>query len=254
MNTVVKIRDMVLGEGLPKICVPIVGKTKEEVLASAENIMPHTPDIIEWRLDFLENVKELEAVKELSQILREKIGDTPLLATFRTKAEGGEQELLDEEYIALYDALMDAGCIDVIDVEVFLKEETTACLIKEAHEKGVKVIGSNHDFHKTPEKEEIIRRLCLMQEKGMDIAKMAVMPQTTEDLLTLLDATRIMKEEHTKTPVITMSMSGKGVLSRLTGEIFGSALTFGTVGKASAPGQVPVEELRNMMRLLHDFS
>ena len=32
-------------------------------------------------------------------------------------------------------------------------------IINAAHEAGVKVIASNHDFFKTPEKEEIIRRL-----------------------------------------------------------------------------------------------
>lgn len=252
MSTV-KVRDMVLGEGLPKICVPIVGKNKEEVLASAEKIMEKMPDIIEWRIDFLTEVADEEKVLDMASALRSVVGEMPVLATFRTKAEGGEQELAEEKYISVYEALMNSGMIDLIDVEVFLKEETVKTLVATAHEKGIKVIGSNHDFHKTPEKEEIVRRLCLMQSVGMDVAKMAVMPQCTEDLVTLLDATRMMKEEHADTPVITMSMSGKGVLSRLTGEIFGSALTFGTVGKASAPGQVPIEELREIMSLIHKF-
>ncbi len=245
---------MVLGEGLPKICVPIVGKNKEEVLASAEKIVEKNPDLIEWRIDFLTEVTEEDKVQEMAKALRAVAKEIPVLATFRTKAEGGEQEIPEEKYISIYEALMDTGMIDLIDVEVFLKEDNVKKLISDAHDRGIKVIGSNHDFHKTPEKEEIIRRLCLMQSIGMDVAKMAVMPQCTKDLLTLLDATRVMKEEHADTPVITMSMSGKGVLSRLTGEIFGSALTFGTVGKASAPGQVPVEELREIMGLLHQFS
>ncbi len=239
---------MVLGEGLPKICVPIVGKNREEVLASAEKIVEKNPDLIEWRIDFLTEVTEEVKVQEMAEELRTVVKEIPVLATFRTKAEGGEQEIPEEKYVSIYEALMDT------EVEVFLQEETVKKLIRDAHEKGIKVIGSNHDFHKTPDKEEIIRRLCLMQKIGMDVAKMAVMPQSTSDLITLLDATQVMKEEHADTPVITMSMSGKGVLSRLAGEIFGSALTFGTVGKASAPGQVPVEELCEIMGLLHQFS
>lgn len=81
--------------------------------------------------------------------------------------------------------------------------------------------------------------------------KIAVMPTNAADVLTLLDASNTMKEQYANRPIITMSMSGKGVISRLAGEVFGSALTFGAAKKASAPGQVSVAELRNILSLLH---
>ena len=90
-----------------------------------------------------------------------------------------------------------------------------------------------------------------MQQLGMDVAKMAVMPQSEKDVRMLLEATAEMKEQHPQTPVITMSMGKMGVLSRMAGELFGSALTFGTVGQASAPGQIPVKELRKILEMLH---
>jgi 3-dehydroquinate dehydratase-1 len=93
--------------------------------------------------------------------------------------------------------------------------------------------------------------MVLMQERGADIAKMAVMPQNRRDVLTLLAATVEMTEEHPSTPVITMSMSATGVTSRLTGESFGSALTFGAAKKASAPGQIGVEELKQVLDIIH---
>ena len=40
-----------------------------------------------------------------------------------------------------------------------------------------------------------------------------------------------------------MSMGKLGVISRICGEVFGSAVTFGTAGKASAPGQLPANQL-----------
>ena len=123
--------------------------------------------------------------------------------------------------------------------------------VKFAHENGVKVIMSNHDFFKTPSKEEIISRLCAMQEKGADIPKIAVMPQSKKDVLTLLSATNEMVEEHADRPIITMSMAATGVISRVCGEVFGSALTFGAVGKASAPGQMGAGELKEMLTTLH---
>ena len=95
---------------------------------------------------------------------------------------------------------------------------------------------SNHDFFKTPSKEEIISRLCAMQEKGADIPKIAVMPQSKKDVLTLLSATNEMVEEHANRPIITMSMAATGVISRLAGEVFGSCLTFGAAKKGKCSG------------------
>ena len=53
--------------------------------------------------------------------------------------------------------------------------------------------------------------------------------------MTLLEATLEMSEQHADRPIITMSMASNGMISRLSGEVFGSCLTFGAAGKASAP-------------------
>ena len=124
-------------------------------------------------------------------------------------------------------------------------------LIDLAHSYGVKVIASNHDFDATPEKDEIVRRLRMMQDYGADIPKMAVMPRNKQDVLTLLSATLEMSEQFADRPIITMSMAGTGVVSRLTGETFGSALTFGAATKASAPGQINVNELAQVLDIIH---
>lgn len=124
-------------------------------------------------------------------------------------------------------------------------------IISKAHDFNVKVVSSNHDFDKTPEKEELIRRLCKMQELNADIPKIAVMPTCRRDVLMLLDATLEMTESYADRPIITMSMAGTGVISRLAGEAFGSALTFGAATKASAPGQIPVNELKQVLDILH---
>ena len=141
--------------------------------------------------------------------------------------------------------------MDLIDVEAFTGDAIVTDIITRAHAAGVKVIASNHDFHKTPEKDEIVHRLCKMQELGADIAKIAVMPTCRRDVLTLLDATLEMQEQHADRPIITMSMAGTGVVSRLTGESFGSALTFGAASKASAPGQIGVEQLKQVLDIIH---
>ena len=104
-------------------------------------------------------------------------------------------------------------------------------VIDAAHNYSVRVIASNHDFYATPSKEEIIVRLIKMQELGADILKIAVMPQNSRDVITLLSATEEMARLYAERPLITMSMGGVGLISRLCGGTFGSAVTFGAVGK-----------------------
>ena len=112
------------------------------------------------------------------------------------------------------------GYFDLVDVEAFTGDEIVKEIVAAAHECGVKVVASNHDFDKTPEKDEIVRRLCKMQDLGADIPKIAVMPTCRRDVLTLLCATEEMYTEHADRPIITMSMAGTGLISRLCGEEF----------------------------------
>ena len=91
-----------------------------------------------------------------------------------------------------------------------------------------------------------------MQELGADIPKIAVMPGSSADVLTLIAATQEMAAQYADRPIITMSMSGTGLISRLCGEVFGSACTFGAVGRTSAPGQIGVEELDTVLKLIHN--
>ncbi len=77
------------------------------------------------------------------------------------------------------------------------------------------------------------------------------MPQSPQDVLTLLAATLTMKEKYATRPLITMSMGKSGGVSRVTGRLFGSAMTFGTVGQASArAGQIAIAKLREVMDML----
>lgn len=250
MNPVV-VRNVKIGEGIPKICVPIVGVTREEILEAGKNISAIGADVVEWRVDWYEDVFAGEKVEETAKELRNVLGDTPILFTFRTAKEGGEKAIEKETYVELNQRAAGTGYIDMVDVEAFTGDDAVTAIVKAAHECGVKVVASNHDFHKTPAKEEIVSRLRRMQELGADIPKIAVMPQNKKDVLTLLAATEEMYSEYADRPIITMSMAGTGVISRLCGEVFGSALTFGAAGKASAPGQMGVEDLKTVLGLLH---
>ena len=247
----VKVRNTVIGEGMPKICVPIVGVTKEAILDEARAITKLPADVVEWRIDWFENVFDIAKLVDVLKDLREVLGDMPLLMTFRTSKEGGEKAIEDEVYADINIRAAQTGYVDLVDVEVFTGDEIVKKIIEGAHAAGVKVVASNHDFFKTPDKDDIVRRLRKMQDLGADIPKIAVMPQNKKDVLTLLAATEEMANEYADRPIITMSMAGTGVISRLAGEVFGSALTFGAAAKASAPGQMGVEDLKQILTLLH---
>ena len=247
----VQVRNITIGEGRPKICVPIVGQTKADILLEAGTFARIPVDVVEWRVDWFEDVFDTDKVLDVAKDLQAVLKDTPILFTFRTAKEGGEKAISNEDYKALNMAVAKSGYVDLIDVEAFTGEEIVKSMIREAHSYGVKVIASNHDFDATPEKDEIVRRLRMMQNYGADIPKMAVMPRNKQDVLTLLSATLEMFEQFADRPIITMSMAGTGVVSRLTGETFGSALTFGAATKASAPGQINVNELEQVLDIIH---
>ena len=250
MNPVV-IRDVKIGEGMPKICVPIVGVTKEEIINEAKNIKTIPADLVEWRADWFDGVWNISEVEDVLKCLREELGNMPLLFTFRTAKEGGEKAIDDVAYTELNKKVAETEIADLIDVEIFSTEEVVKDIIAYAHKCNVKIIASNHDFQKTPSEDEIIVRLKKMQDLDADILKIAVMPNTSRDVITLLSATEKMVSDYADRPVVTMSMSGKGVISRIAGEVFGSAITFGAAKKASAPGQIAVEELKNVLNIVH---
>ena len=188
----------------------------------------------------------MDTVRELRKVL----GDLPLLFTIRTAAEGGAVKMAAEAYAELCAAVARSGYADLIDVEVFTARETAEDIVREVHRAGAKVVASNHDFHKTPPKEELLRRFRHMEALGADIWKIAVMPQNGRDVLTLLDATLTMTEAEDCSPVISMSMAALGAVSRLSGEVFGSAVTFAAAGRASAPGQISVDKMSEMLDIL----
>lgn len=249
MNSVT-VKDVVIGDGQPKIVVPIVATTAATILAAAAQIATLDCDMAEWRVDFYEQVGDFKNVAQLSKKVVNELNGKPLLLTFRTKKEGGEREFSDQDYFELYRVVLEQGSTDLLDVELFMDETKVAATIQLAHQKGVKVVLCNHDFVQTPAKDEIIRRLVAMQAKGADICKIAVMPQSSADVLTLLAATEKMTEVYADRPIVTMSMGKLGMISRISGAVFGSALTFAAAEQASAPGQLSVAEMRKLLVLI----
>lgn len=248
----IKVKDIVFGEGMPKVCVPITstdkaGAESEAVYISKE--LGGAVDLVELRIDYLEEVRDAGRLQEVLRSVGAILGEIPLLCTLRSSAEGGELPVTEAEYEEILENCLASKAIDFLDVEYFKGLEVFERIVAKAHEQQIFVIASNHDFSKTPEKEQIVKRLKSMEIAGADIAKIAVMPNSEEDVLVLLEATTTARREL-EIPVCTISMGKTGLVTRLAGGTFGSCITFGVGKKASAPGQIDAKKLKEILEIM----
>jgi 3-dehydroquinate dehydratase-1 len=247
----IELKGKVMGGGKkPLICTPLVGKTKEAILSELEKVVAKKPDLIEWRVDFFEGISDTEAVISVANIIKEIAGETPIIFTRRSHKEGGEPiSLSEDEVVALYLAICESKKVDFIDYELINKKEDISRLRRASAENRIKMIMSYHNFDFTPEAGTINQKFAEAELQGADVAKVAVMPNNLEDVLTLLSVTLAAKNKL-KIPLITMSMGKYGSLSRMFGGVFGSAVTFAVGEKSSAPGQIPIEDLKVVLDIL----
>ena len=272
--------------GVPAVAVSLTGPTAAHARAQARHAIDAGADVLELRVDLLEEVDALVAFTEApseaatdsmvvataaAQVLEclrrmtDVIDATPLLLTCRTAAEGGRARLDDSGYSALLRSVLDelAGWEprrrpSAVDVEV-----QRCCLpqvSEQAHGLGIDVVASFHDFKATPVDDVLEDVLSRMASEGADLAKIAVWPTGADDVARLLGmCARAAAAPGEGTglglPVAAMSMGALGAVSRVA-PVFGSALTFAVVPdeqgetQASAPGQLPIQDVRRCLELL----
>ena len=237
------LRGRLLGGHRPLVCSPLVGRTRERLLAETAAVLAKHPDVIEWRVDFFEPIADTAAVLAAGRAMRAAAGETPIIFTCRGAHEGGQTIPLDADGIArLYDAIGGAGLVDLLDFEL----SNAAALVKRVRERSrehrTRLILSYHNFSYTPGHDTLVERFLEAERTGADVAKVAVMPRDRADVLTLLSATAT-AEAKARIPLISMSMGPLGVATRMVGGVFGSSLSFAIGEGASAPGQMPIADL-----------
>lgn len=230
-------------ENFPLICVPITGKTKHEILEQLPTIVKQNPDVIEWRADFYEQLDDKEQAVQLANEIKER-SRIPLLFTIRAEHEGGETITLSvKEKVHLITEICQKTTVDFVDYEISNDKTDLAMIRKVSKEQNKQFIMSYHNFKKTPANDELIEIAKRANEYDADIIKIAVMPQDKDDVFRLLEVTRTI-DQTVAAPIISMSMGQIGGLSRIIGWAYGSILTFGVGMESSAPGQMPVDQLR----------
>ena len=246
---VCQVRDLCIGEGKPKVCLPIVGKDDQEIINEIQSFEGLQYDLVELRIDFYQDIKDVKKVEQLLKKIRSML-QVPLLLTYRSLNEGGQISLSDEEYKRLVEVSCTSGCIDLIDIELMSGHALVYELVHMAHENQVFVVMSNHDFEKTPSLMDMKDRLEKMEILGADICKLAVMPQSYKDVISLLDVTIEMSNRLNR-PIVTMAMGEVGKITRISGELTGSAITFASARHSSAPGQMNVIDMQMVLEAIH---
>lgn len=238
----------------PEICIPVTDTTRDRIIQRAREFALLPAELVEWRVDFFAGYEKeiISVVKELREILREK----KLIFTLRTVQEGGEENGSRFDYAVLLSDVAASGLADYVDVEIRRDPDMVQTVIRAAGQSGTRVIGSFHDFTRTPSEEEILHILEEAKECGADMGKVACMPsgdaeKGREDAVRLLAATEHMKEKHPDFPLITMCMGEAGKMTRLYGGLYGSEVSFGCVGRASAPGQIELSEMKDVFDKLY---
>ena len=270
--------------GLPAVAVSLTGPSLAQARTQARSAVDAGADVLELRVDLLEEACALaapdllDAATAAAQVLEclwglgEAIDATdgadagaPVLLTCRTAAEGGRAQLDDTAYGAFLRSVLD-GLADwaperrpaAIDVEVQRGCLPQVCA--QAHALGIDVVASFHDFEATPADEVLEEVMARMAREGADLAKIAVWPTSVDDVARLLGvcarATAGAGERSgLGVPVAAISMGALGAISRVA-PAFGSALTFAVVpdeqgqARVSAPGQLPIQDVRRCLELL----
>lgn len=249
-KTPIVLRGKVLGGEKPLVCIPLVASDEQGFKHEVEKIVKLSPDIIEWRVDYYDGACDIERVKKALEFLRANAGEIPIIFTFRSHLEGGFKQVEDSVRYDIVKQVIATGKIDVVDIELISGEANIRDIKDSAQKNGVTLILSYHNFKETPSVDFLLDKIRQQVLSGADIAKIAVMPKNEEDVLNLLIATLRARMEMPAPPIITMSMGGLGVITRVAGWLFGSDLTFAVGDKASAPGQIPISELRLGMQIL----
>lgn len=243
--------ELLKNKKIPYICTPLTGKNREEILSELETIIPKQPDMIEWRVDFLEEIHDTGKVLTIAEEIS-SVSKMPLLFTIRSEKEGGEKiSITEDEKVNLLSEVCKTSAVDMVDFEVSNDPEHIKALRKVSKENNKKLILSYHNFDHTPANTEIMRRIFNVAFYEADIAKVAVMPQNKDDVLRLLELTKE-ADDVLDIPVVTMSMGEIGGLSRIVGWAYGSIITFGVGVQSSAPGQVPIDKLKQMIEMTQE--
>ena len=225
-----------------KICVSVAGETVSGAIETAQRF-GGAADVTEIRLDTLSRPEILPFVERLKG---------PLLFTNRAEWEGGFFKGTETERVGLLLEAVQHDC-DLVDLELRTAPELRGDLLdRMAQHPRTRLIISWHDFEGTPASETLGEILQEQAESGAHIGKIVTTAREPKDVLRVLQLLDAAAESGF--PLIAFCMGPIGRISRLATVILGGYMTYGAPedGSESAPGQMPVAVLRDMLAQLKE--
>jgi 3-dehydroquinate dehydratase I len=247
------VRGRLFGGPAPLFCIPLVASEPADLVEQAGIARSLEPDLVEWRADFSKDCSPA-ALTASAKLLREALPDHPILFTLRIHGEGGAQQIPQPARRASIEAVLRSGLVDVVDLELANERVFLDALIPIARQSSVPVILAFHDFQSTPPSQCLMAKISAMRDAGVDVAKLAVMPQTSADVLRLLELTNQARRAFPDLPLSIMAMGALGSITRVAGFLYGSDMAFAVGKQSSAPGQIPIAEARLMASMLLRYS
>lgn len=251
MKRTARLGRVTLGEGMPAVCVPVMGRTIPDMARAAERAKAAGADVIELRMDSLAESPRPEEAIDACRAVHEQAEGIPLLFTLRTGRDGGAGTTDAQAYEALLGAVIESRACDAVDCELSVGEDAFARLAGRAKGAGLLLVGSSHEFGDIGDMRRAAQWLLRQEALGADICKAAVMTRTNAEAFALCQV-YAQAHERLKIPMIAIAMGPAGVMTRIGAACLGSCLTFGTAGEASAPGQIDARRLRTALEIVQD--
>ena len=223
-----------------KLVVSVMPKSLEEA-QEIDVSRYEEADIIEWRADFLAK----DDILNVAPAIFEKFAGRELIFTLRTRQEGGEIELSDDEYVALIKEVAGFYQPDYIDFEYFSHKGKFEEMLEFPN-----LVLSYHNFEETPENMmEILSELTSLTPK---VVKVSVMAHNEQDVLDLMNYTCGFKTLNPEQDFVTISMGKVGRISRIAADLTGSSWSFASQEIASAPGQISLSNMKKIQEILNE--
>jgi len=238
------------------ICIPITAKTNKEALQEIQRSCP-IADFIELRMDLIADGN----LDDLIPAIRNTTGSIKIIVTCRKKEESlsanelpGAKSIIKDKEIGKMDLLKKAIEMkaDFIDIELTEGQAAIGELRNYCAKLGgvTGIIVSYHDIKKTPSLAKLKEIFQQSMENGAAVVKIVTFAKSAEDNLKVLGMIPY-AQKHSQ-EIIAMCMGAKGRISRVVAPFLGAYLSFAALepGTQSAPGQLTVQEMRQINNLV----
>ena len=193
-------------------------------------------DFAEVRLDFL----KIEQIPEVLEMVKKDLGR--IVCTLRPKNESGVFHGNEKERIAIIKLIAEYNPF-LLDIE-FNTLKRNPALAKYLKSTKTKLLVSWHDFKKTPSSAELKKKMAQMSKFSSNV-KIVSTAKTTDDSTRMLE----LYSKRGKNNLISFAMGDYGRISRILCLYLGSPYTYVSLGKAIAPGQFSVDEVKRITNL-----